>query len=55
MIVEGKNIINELLNSSQKIEKILISNRKNEDIIKILDKANRQGIKVEQVDRKSVV
>lgn len=50
MIVEGKNIVSELLNSNQKIEKILISNKKNEDINKILDKANRQGIKVEQVD-----
>ena len=46
MIVEGINVVKELLNSSKKIEKIVAVDSENSDIVTLVDKANSMGYKV---------
>lgn len=53
MIVDGINVVCELLNSNSKIEKILLENG-NKASQNILDLARRNGVKVEQLDKKEL-
>ena len=46
MIVDGINVVRELLKASVKIEKIVAVDSENSDIIKLIDKARAMGIKV---------
>ncbi len=56
MIVEGINVINELLSARAKIDKIIIAKgeRDNKSINEIFDKANRQGIPVQVVSKQDL-
>ncbi len=54
MIVDGVNVVRELLNSNKKIEKIIAENSNNKDIENLIDKARSCGIKVEVVDKKDL-
>lgn len=54
MIVEGINVVNELLNSNIKIEKILLENSKNLDILKIKTNAQARGIAIEVLEKKDL-
>ncbi|MBR6778687.1 MAG: 23S rRNA (guanosine(2251)-2'-O)-methyltransferase RlmB [Clostridia bacterium] len=47
MIVDGVNVIRELLRSNIRVEKILAEKTNNAEITKLLDKANAMGVKVE--------
>lgn len=46
MIVDGINVVRELLKASVKIEKIVAVETDNADIVKLIDKARAMGIKV---------
>ena len=52
MIVDGINVVRELLNASVKIEKIVAENSENSDIVFLLDKARAMGVKFEILDKK---
>ncbi len=54
MIVEGINVVNELLKSNTKIEKILAEDCNNLDIKKILDVAKEKHVKVEVLAKKDL-
>ena len=52
MIVDGINVIRELLKSGNRVEKILAEESENNEIVYLLDKARAMGIKTEVVDKK---
>ena len=52
MVVDGINVVRELLKASLKIEKIVAVETENNDIIKLVDKARAMGIKVEILQKK---
>lgn len=54
MIVEGINIVRELLNANKKIEKIIAEQTENKDIVKLVDMAKSKGVKVEVVDKEKL-
>lgn len=51
MIVEGINVVRELLNSNSRIDKIIVENNQNQEIEEIVKLANRNSILVEKVDK----
>ena len=52
MIVDGINVVRELLKASVKIEKILALDNDNSEIIQIIDKARAMGVKTTILDKK---
>lgn len=54
MIVEGVNVVNELLNSNSKIEKILIENSNSALLQSVLEHAKSKGVKCEVLDKKEL-
>ncbi len=54
MIVEGINVVNELLNSSIRVEKVLIEDSKNINLLKIGEAAKSRGVPVEVLDKQSL-
>ena len=54
MIVEGINVVNELLNSNSKIEKILLENSNNLNLQKILEKAKNSNVKCELLSKQDL-
>ena len=52
MLVDGINVVRELLKASLKIEKIVAVDGDNSEIIQIIDKAKAMGIKVSVLDKK---
>lgn len=54
MIVEGINVVKELLNSYAKIDKIVVENGNNKDILQILDLANKRGLFVQVVEKRDL-
>ena len=51
MIIEGINVVRELLSSCSKVEKILAEKTDNREILKLIDTARGMGIKVEILPR----
>lgn len=51
MIIEGINVVRELLSSCAKVEKILAEKTDNKEILKLIDKARGMGVKVEILPR----
>ncbi len=49
MIVEGINVVRELLNSNSRIEKVIAERGSNADINALLDQCNAQNVKIELV------
>lgn len=54
MIVEGINVVRELLNANKKIEKIIAENTENKEIVNLVDIAKSKGVKVEVVDKEKL-
>ena len=54
MIVEGINVVRELINANKRIEKIIVEKTENKEIVELLDKARSIKIKVEQVEKKDL-
>lgn len=54
MIVEGINVVRELLNSSVNIEKIIVEKTENKDIENLIERAIKQNIKIEIVDKLTI-
>ncbi len=54
MIVEGINVVRELLNSNTKIEKIIAEKTENKDIENLIERAIKQNIKIEIVDKLTI-
>lgn len=54
MIVDGINVVRELLNSKIKIEKIIAEESDNRDILKLVNTARAKQIKVEIVSKKDL-
>ncbi len=52
MIVDGINVVRELLKSSVKIEKIIALDSDNAEIVAIIDKARAMGVKLTMLDKK---
>ena len=54
MIVEGINVVRELLKADVKIEKIIAENTDNKDVVRLTDLAKAKGICVENVDKQKL-
>ena len=54
MIVEGINVIRELLKANSKIDKIIVEIGKNQEINEIVNLANKNNVMVETVDKKQL-
>lgn len=54
MIVEGINVVRELLKANKKIEKIIAIESDNKEIVNLLDLARAKGLKVELVDKQKL-
>lgn len=53
MLVEGINVVRELLKSDKRIEKIIYEETENKDIVCLLDMARAKGVDIELVDDKT--
>ena len=54
MLVEGVNVVRELLNSNKRIEKIIAEDSSNKEINNLVDRARGMGIKVEVVKKQDL-
>jgi len=54
MIVEGINVVRELLKADVKIEKIIAENTDNKDVVRLTDLAKAKGVCVENVDKQKL-
>lgn len=54
MIVEGINVVRELLKADVKIEKIIAENTENKDVVGLTDLAKAKGVCVEIVDKQKL-
>ena len=54
MIVEGINVVRELLNANKKIEKIIAENTGNKEIVGLIDLARAKGVKVEVAEKQDL-
>ena len=52
MVVDGINVVRELLKASVKVEQIVAENTENAEIVAIVDKARAMGVKVTVLDKK---
>ena len=52
MLVDGINVVRELLKASVKVEKIVAIDGDNAEIIAIIDKARAMGVSVNVLDKK---
>lgn len=54
MLVEGINVVRELLNADVKIEKIIAENCENKDIVYLTDLAKAKNVQLEVVDKQKL-
>ena len=54
MIIEGINVVRELLKANKKIEKIIAENTANRDIVALVDMARAKGVKVEIAEKQEL-
>lgn len=54
MIVEGINVVRELIKADKRIDKVIVENSENKDLVKLTDMARSRGIKVEIVDKQTL-
>ena len=54
MIVEGINVIRELLKANKKIDKIIVERTENRDIVSLTDLARSKFVKVDVVEKKDL-
>ena len=54
MIVEGINVVRELLKANKWIDKVIVEKGENKDLINLSDMAKSRGVKVETVDKQTL-
>lgn len=54
MIVEGINVVRELIKADKRIDKVIVEKSENKDLVKLTDMARGKGIKVEIVDKQTL-
>jgi len=54
MIVEGINVVRELIKADKRIDKVIVEKSENKDLLKLTDMARSKGIKVEIVDKQTL-
>ena len=54
MIVEGINVVRELIKADKRIDKVVVEKSENKDLVKLTDMARSKGIKVEIVDKQTL-
>ena len=54
MIVEGINVVRELIKADKRIDKVIVEKSENKDLVKLTDMARSKGIKVEIVDKQTL-
>lgn len=54
MIVEGINVVRELLNANKKIEKVIAENSENKDIVALTDMCRSKNVKLEIVEKRDL-
>ncbi len=54
MIVDGINVVKELLNANKKIEKVIVENNNNRDLLNIIDSCRAKNVPVEVVDKQKL-
>ncbi len=54
MLVDGINVVKELLKSYSTIDKIIVERSNNRDINEIMDLANNRGVSIQEVDKKEL-
>ena len=54
MLVDGINVVKELLKSYSAIDKIIVERSNNRDINEIMDLANNRGVSIQEVDKKEL-
>ena len=54
MIVEGINVVRELIKADKRIDKVIVEKSENKDLVKLTDMARSKGIKVEIVDKQTI-
>lgn len=54
MIVEGINVVRELIKADKRIDKIIVEKSENKELVKLTDMARSKGIKVEIVDKQTL-
>lgn len=54
MIVEGINVVRELLKVNKRIDKVIAERTENKDIVKLVDMARSKGVKIEIVDKQTL-
>ena len=54
MIVEGINVVRELIKADKRIDKVIVEKSENKDLVKLTDMARSKGIKVEILDKQTL-
>ena len=54
MIVDGANVVKELLNAHARIDKIIVEKSSNKEIVQIMDLANRFGVPMQVMEKKDL-
>ncbi len=54
MIIEGINVVRELIKADKRIDKVIVEKSENKDLVKLTDMARSKGIKVEIVDKQTL-
>ena len=54
MIVEGINVVRELIKADKRIDKVIVEKSENKDLVKLTDMARSKGVKVEIVDKQTL-
>ena len=54
MIVEGINVVRELIKANKKMEKLVVEKSENKELVKLTDMARSKGVKVEIVDKSTL-
>ena len=54
MIVEGINVVRELIKADKRVDKVIVEKSENKDLVKLTDMARSKGIKVEIVDKQTI-
>ena len=54
MIVEGINVVRELIKADKRVDKVIVEKSENKDLVKLTDMARSKGIKVEIVVKQTI-
>jgi len=54
MIVDGANVVKELLNSNARIDKVIVEKSTNKEVLQIMDIANRKGVPIQIMEKKDL-